>query len=434
MIAERPGEAARTTFASATGEETEAGRWARVAAQRIPGGSSTGSKRPEALYGTGADDPDLPRHMVRGRGAHLWAADGRRFLDLGMALGAVGIGYADAAVTAAVCEAAAHGPVGSLPHRVEPEVAERLAAVIPCAEQVRFLRTGAEAGAAAVRLARTLTGRTRVVACGYFGWLDWCSDADGVLPADRAAVTWVPFNDVAALERAVDDGPPPAALMLEPLVHDVADPGWLAAARRLADRTGAVLVFDEVKTAFRVRTGGVQALHGVVPDLATVGKALANGYPLAAVLGRRAVMEAATRTWISSTAAAEATGLAAALAVLDWHDRAPVPARLAAVGARLREVTAALLAPYPALGVRAVGPDVMWRLEADRPEALDHLVAAAARAGVLLKRGAYQFAALAHEEDAEDELAVALATAVPAAAAATEAARGATPATASPGP
>ena len=146
MIAERPGEAARTTSASATGEETEAGRWARVAAQRIPGGSSTGSKRPEALYGTGADDPALPRHMERGRGAHLWAADGRRFLDLGMALGAVGIGYADAAVTAAVCEAAAHGPVGSLPHRVEPEVAERLAAVIPCAEQVRFLRTGAEAG------------------------------------------------------------------------------------------------------------------------------------------------------------------------------------------------------------------------------------------------------------------------------------------------
>lgn len=328
------------------------------------------------------------------------------------------IGYADADVTRAVCAAAAAGPVASLPPALEVEVAERLAAVIPCAEQVRFLRTGAEAGAAAVRLARTLTGRTHVVACGYFGWLDWCSDAAGVPAADRDAVSWVPFNDIAALERAVADAPPLAAIMVEPLVHDIADASWLATARRLADGGGAVLVFDEVKTAFRVRTGGVQALHGVTPDLATVGKALANGYPLAAVVGRRAVMEAAARTWISSTAAAEATGLAAARAVLDCHARTDVPARLAAVGARLRDVTAALLAPQPGLGVRAVGPDVMWRLEADRPEALDYLVAEAARAGVLLKRGAYQFAALAHEESADHELAVALAAAVPAAAAA----------------
>lgn len=399
------------------GEAPEAG-WAARAAARIPGGSSTGSKRPAALYGALAGAPDLPTHLVSARGCHVVDTAGRRYLDLGMALGAVGIGYADPTVTRAVCEAASQGPVGSMPHALEVDVAERLAEVIPCAEQVRFLRTGAEAAAAAVRLARSLTGRTRVVASGYFGWLDWCSDADGVPLADRAAVSWVPFNDIGALERAVADGPAPAAIVLEPLVHDVADAAWLATARRLADGAGAVLVFDEVKTAFRVRTGGVQALHGIVPDLATVGKALANGYPLAAVVGRRAVMEAATRTWISSTAAAEATGLAAARAVLDWHVRTPVPARMAAIGARLREVTAALLAPHPALGVRAVGPDVMWRLEADRPEALDHLVAEAARVGVLLKRGAYQFAALAHEDDAEDALAVALAAAAPAAAAA----------------
>lgn len=398
------------------GEAPEAG-WAARAVARIPGGTSTGSKRPAALYGTLAGAPGLPTHLVSARGCHVVDTAGRRYLDLGMALGAVGLGYADPDVTRAVCEAAANGPVASLPPALEVEVAERLAAAVPCAEQVRFLRTGAEAGAAAVRLARTLTGRTHVVACGYFGWLDWCSDADGVPAADRGAVSWVPFNDIAALERAVADAPPVAAMVLEPLVHDLADAAWLAAARRLADRAGAVLVFDEVKTAFRVRTGGVQALHGILPDLATVGKALANGYPLAAVVGRRDVMEAAARTWISSTAAAEATGLAAARAVLERHDRLPVPARMAAVGGRLREVTAALLAPHPELGVRAVGPDVMWRLEADRPEALDHLVAEAARAGVLLKRGAYQFGALAHEEAAEDELAVALAAAVPAAAA-----------------
>jgi glutamate-1-semialdehyde 2,1-aminomutase len=417
-----------------TGEAGAVPGWAERAATRIPGGSSTGSKRPAALFGSRAGAPGLPTHLVRASGCHVVDTAGRRYLDLGMALGAVGIGYADRAVTRAVCEAAAEGPVGSLPHTLEVEVAERLAEVLPCAEQVRFLRTGAEATAAAVRLARTLTGRTRLVACGYFGWLDWCGDAEGVPAADRAAVRWVPFNDVGALERAVADGPAPAAIVLEPLVHDVADAAWLAAARRLADGAGALLVFDEVKTAFRVRTGGVQALHGVVPDLATVGKALANGYPLAAVVGRRGAMEAARRTWISSTAAAEATGLAAARAVLDWHARAPVPARMAAVGARLREVTAVLLARHPGLGVRAVGPDVMWRLEADRPEALDHLVAEAARAGVLLKRGAYQFAALAHEEAAEEELAVALAAAVPAAEAALVAALADAPVPAAPDP
>ena len=414
MTAGRPVPPGRAGSHPPAAEDADAGPWARVAAHRIPGGSSTGSKRPEALYGAFASHSALPRHMARAHGCHLWAADGRRFLDLGMALGAVGIGYADAAVTAEVGEAAAQGPVGSLPHRLEPDVAERLAAVIPCAEQVRFLRTGAEAGAAAVRLARALTGRTRVVACGYFGWLDWCSDAPGVPAAVREQVTWVPFNDTAALAAAVAEAPP-AAIMLEPLVHDVAAPAWLAAARALADASGAVLVFDEVKTAFRVATGGVQAHLGIVPDLATVGKALANGYPLAAVVGRRAVMEGATRTWISSTAAAEATGLAAARAVLAWHERSPVPARMAAVGGRLRALVAAQLARHPALGVRAVGPDVMWRLEADRPEALDALVAAAARQGVLFKRGAYQFGAVAHESGAEEELAQALPEAVAAA-------------------
>jgi glutamate-1-semialdehyde 2,1-aminomutase len=360
--------------------------------------------------------------MVRADGCHLVDVAGRRYLDLGMALGAVGIGYADPAVTQAVCAAAAQGPVGALPHVLEVEVAERLVAAVPCAEQVRFLRTGAEAAAAAVRLARVVTGRTRVVASGYFGWLDWCGEAAGVPEAVRDQVSWVPFNDTAALARAVDDGPPPAAIMLEPLVHDVAGAAWLGEARRLADAAGAVLVFDEVKTAFRVRTGGVQALHGILPDLATVGKALANGYPLAAVVGRRAIMEAAARTWISSTAAAEATGLAAARAVLDWHDRVPVPARMAAVGARLRGRVAAALARHADLGVRAVGPDVMWRLEADHPEALDQVVAAAARAGVLLKRGAYQFAALAHEASAEDDLDAALPAALESAAAALAAA------------
>jgi glutamate-1-semialdehyde 2,1-aminomutase len=274
---------------------------------------------------------------------------------------------------------------------------------------VRFLRTGAEATAAAVRLARTATGRTHVIASGYFGWLDWCSDAAGVPDAARADITWVPFGDVAALEAAASrHASDLAGVILEPLVHEIAPAAWLLASRRVCDRTGAVLIFDEIKTAFRIRTGGVQELLGVIPDLTTLGKAMANGYPLSAVVGRAGVMQQATATWISSTAATETTGLAAANAVFAWHDRVDVPDRMAQAGGMLQEIIGTALAESPWVGVRAEGPPAMWRLEADAAEAIDALVVAAARAGVLLKRGAYQFGALAHDAQALDVVAKAM--------------------------
>ena len=380
--------------------------WRARAADVIPGGSSTGSRRPAVLYGARAADAALPTHYDKAEGCLLWSTDGRRFIDTGMALGAVGIGYADASVTRAVVDAATRGNVSALPHRLEVEVAERLVDIIPSAEQVRFLRTGAEANAAAIRMARALTGREHIVACGYFGWLDWCSDAAGVPPSIQHAVTWVPFNDRAALESAISSLPaPPAAIIIEPLVHEIATTAWLESARRLADHTGAVLIFDEVKTAFRVQTGGVQELTGVSPDLTTIGKAMANGYPLAALVGRADVMAVATRTWISSTAATESTGLAAARAVMEWHERVDVPERMATAGGMLLQVIGTALAESPWVGVHAEGPPVMWRLVSEVPDRLDALVAAAARHGLLLKRGAYQFGAVAHDEAIVAEIA-----------------------------
>ncbi len=383
--------------------------WRARAAGVIPGGSSTGSKRPDALYGSRATDAAMPTHYERAEGCMLWAPDGRRFIDCSMALGAVGIGYADPAITQAVQSAAAMGNVTGLPHRLEVEVAERLVDLIPCAEEMRFLRTGAEATAAAVRLARTATGKSHVIACGYFGWLDWCSDAAGVPDAVQADVTWVPFDDSRALDEAAAlHGAHLAAIILEPLVHDIASSAWLRAARLACDRSGAVLIFDEIKTAFRVRTGGVQELLDIVPDLTTLGKAMANGYPVAAVVGRANIMEQATATWISSTAAAESTGLAAVLAVCAWHDRVDVPERMAQAGGTLQEIIGSALADAPWVEVQVKGPPIMWRLHAELPDALDALVAAAAHAGVLLKRGAYQFGAVAHDQRAFDAIAQAM--------------------------
>ena len=377
------------------------GHWRIRGDDAIPGGSSTGSKRAAALYGSEAHDSRLPTHYERANGCSLFTTDGIRLIDCGMALGAVAIGYADPATTRAVQDAAANGNVSLLPHRLEVEVAERLIDVIPCAEQVRFLRTGAEANAAAIRTARTYTSRTHIIACGYFGWLDWCSDAAGVPASMQEHISWVAFNDVAAITSAFARlGNSVAAVIIEPLVELLATPEWLQAARDLTSRTGAVLIFDEVKTAFRMATGGVQGMLGIEPDLTTLGKAMANGYPLAAMVGRAELMQAASVTWISSTAAAESTGLAAANAVLDWHDRMDVCGRLAEIGGQMQQTMRKALASVPDVKIQVAGQSQMFRLVAEIPADLDALVAYATRHGVLLKRGAYQFAALAHNDEA----------------------------------
>jgi hypothetical protein len=188
-------------------------------------------------------------------------------------------------------------------------------------------------------------------------------------------------------------------------------PGYLARARALATRAGAVLVFDEVKLGCRLHPGGYQAVCGVTPDLAVFGKALANGYPLAAVVGGAAVMDAARRAWISSTLASEGTALAAAHAVLDRHAREDVCGRLAHVGARLRAAVASALDDAGANGVCVAGLDPMFFLRFDdtpaaTAEARETVFLTAARdGGVLFKRGAYDYAALAHDADAVDAVA-----------------------------
>jgi glutamate-1-semialdehyde 2,1-aminomutase len=377
--------------------------WRERAEAVLPTGASTGSKRAEALYGRA--DADGPTHFASARGCHVTGTDGEQYLDCTMALGAVTLGYAEPRVTRAVVDAASQGPVSGLSSWREVELAERLCAIIPCAERAQLLKTGAEATAAAVRLARTYTGRDHVIASGYFGWHDWSSDAAGVPASMKGDVTRVPFNDIAALERAVDaSGTRLAAIVLEPVVERLPSVEWLARARALCDARGAALVFDEVKTGFRVATGGYQEVCGVTPDLASFGKAMANGYPLAAVVGRQALMESARRTWISSTLASEATALAAALAVLDWYEEADIPATLAETGREMRAAVDRAIEASGVGGVRTDGIDPMWLLRWEDPALETRFLVHAVREGLLLKRGAYNFAAVAHDEKAIEEI------------------------------
>ncbi len=357
----------------------------------IPGYSSTGSKRPEALFGV-ADE--VAARAVRSDGCRVWDERGTVFLDLVMALGAVALGYGHPRVRAAAEQAVRDGGVGGLAPSLEARVAERLAAVLPGVEQVRFLKTGAEAVAAAVRLARAATGRDGVVTCGYHGWLDWCADGPGVPAATKAMRTAVPFDDVPALRRALASDPI-AAVVVEPVVDAAPSPEWLHALKAEAGAAGAVLIFDEIKTAFRLDVGGAAERYGVVPDLMVVGKALGNGFPIAAVGGRADVMGEATRTWISSTLATEWVSLAAAEAVIDTFADEPVVAHLAEQGGALWEVLAGL-AEQHADRCTIRGVPQMCHVEFHDAEDGGAVARAAAARGVLFKRTAHNFVSYAH--------------------------------------
>jgi glutamate-1-semialdehyde aminotransferase len=377
--------------------------WRDRAADVIPGGASTGSKQPGALYG--ADTRFGPTHYVRAAGCRVVTPGQRSLIDCSMALGAVTLGYADEAVTQAVVQASTSGNIAGLSSYLEIEIAERLCDAIPCAEQVRMMKSGAEAVAAAVRIARTCTGRSQVVGSGYFGWSDWCSSAAGVPAAVSALYSSVPFDDIAALTAACDRaGSDLAAIIIEPVVERLPSTEWIAAARELCTRFGAVLIFDEIKTGFRLRLGGYQEYAGVEPDLCTLGKAMSNGMPISAVAGRADVMQAATRTWISSTLSADTVGLAAVGAVLDWFERADVSEFLWKSGDDTQRAIARAIDAASVTGVQVAGIPPMWFLRFDRAERESRFLELALDEGVLFKRGPYNFPSLAHDEETIAEI------------------------------
>ncbi len=372
---------------------------------RVPGFTSTGSKRPDALFGaaTPEEEAGLPTRMTRALGCRVWDAAGREYIDYVMALGAVALGYGHAEVNRAAERAMAAGVAGPLPPVLEEELAEALARRIPWLERVRFLKTGAEAVAAAVRLGRVATGREQVLGCGYHGWLDWCQGGEGVPAATRALYAEIPFSDVDGTRRLIRAvGDRLAVVVIEPVVVTEPTREWLDAVRSETTRVGAVLVFDEIKTAFRLAIGGAAERYGIRPDLAVLGKALANGFPLAVVGGRADLMAGTARTWISSTLATEAVALAAAQATLEVMARDQVCAHLHGVGTRLLHGLHRLHREHPDV-VSGVGGIAEMSFLHFATEQLSRAVARGAAArGLLMKRTAYNFVSLAHDDGIVD--------------------------------
>jgi len=274
-----------------------------------------------------------PFFAERARGSRLFDADGNEYVDFINALAAVSLGYCDPDVDAAVVEQQKSGTIFSLSHRLESEVAERIVNMVPCAEMVRFGKNGSDATAGAIRVARAYTGRDHVFVCGYHGWQDWYIGSTtrnkGVPEVVRGLTHRFPYNDLAALEvkLAELDGQV-AAVILEPMNVSYPAPGYLESVKALTHKAGAVLVFDETITGFRHSRGGAQELFGVTPDLATLGKGVANGYPLSVVCGRRELMAEMEEIFFSFTMGGETLSLAAAKATLDKIDREPVVATL----------------------------------------------------------------------------------------------------------
>jgi glutamate-1-semialdehyde 2,1-aminomutase/spore coat polysaccharide biosynthesis protein SpsF len=271
-----------------------------------------------------------PLFLSHGDGALVWDIDGNEYVDLVSALLPNVLGYRDPDVDNAVRRQLNSGISFSLATELESNLAKILCRIIPCAEAVRFGKTGTDATTAAVRLARAFTGRDRVlVAGGYHGWQDWSVERNlGVPKAVRDLTIRVPFGDMDCISDRFMGF---AAVIVEP----ESNPAYLAYLRRLCDDTGTVLIFDEIITGFRFALGGAQELFGVTPDLATFGKAMANGMPLSAIVGRKDIMKKFAppdNIFYSGTFFGETLSLAAGIATIKKLERDNVPRKLAATG------------------------------------------------------------------------------------------------------
>ncbi|MBI1945831.1 MAG: aminotransferase class III-fold pyridoxal phosphate-dependent enzyme [Deltaproteobacteria bacterium] len=323
----------------------------RRAKHLIPGGTQLLSKRPEMFL-----PEQWPSYYAKAKGAEVWDLDGTKYVDMThFGVGACILGHADDDVDAAAQSAIARGVMSTLNCPEEVELAELLLELHPWAEMVRYSRCGGEVMAMAVRIARAATGRDKVAFCGYHGWHDWYLSSnladdralDGHLLAglEPAGVprgltgTMLPFkyNDIGAFRTIMaDHGPSIAAVVMEPSRSHGPAPGFLEEIRATSRSAGVVLIFDEVTSGFRQNCGGIHLRYGVRPDLAAFAKGMSNGYAMAALIGVREVMQAAQRSFISSTYWTERIGPSAALATIRKHRDHDVAAHLSNVGERVQ--------------------------------------------------------------------------------------------------
>ncbi|MCW2961662.1 MAG: glutamate-semialdehyde--aminomutase, partial [Thermoleophilia bacterium] len=348
---------AADSTAPATSSDASAALYAR-ATRVIPGGVNSPVR---AMRSVGRSHPVF---VARGAGSRIWDVDGTEFVDWVQSWGALPLGHADVEVVAAIRAAAGDGSSFGAPTAAEVELAELIVDAVPCADQVRFTSSGTEATMSALRVARAATGRDAVItfngnyhghadpflATGGSGLATLSIPASPGVPQATAELTLLAtYGDLASVEQLVEEstaaGRPIAAIFIEPVAANmgvVAPPtNFLAGLRALCDRIGALLVFDEVITGFRVAWGGAQSLYGVTPDLATFGKIVGGGLPVGAFAGRRELLEQvapAGQVYQAGTLSGNPLAMAAGLAQLTALRERDAYVTLEERGARLETV------------------------------------------------------------------------------------------------
>lgn len=321
------------------------------AKERIPGGCQLLSKRPD-MFSWGV----WPGYYSKAKGAKVWDIDGNEYLDMSIGgIGATVLGYADDDIDSAVKKAIDNGVASSLNCPEEVELADLLCEIHPWAEMCRFTRTGGEAMSVAVRIARASTDKSKIAFCGYHGWHDWYLAANigtedalgkhllsgldprGVPKSLRGTAFPFHYNCISELEEIIEvHGKELGAIVMEPIRSAEPNEGFLQKIREIADSLGAVLIFDEISSGFRLNSGGAHLLYGIKPDIAVFSKAIGNGYSIGAVIGREEVMTAAQDTFISSTNWTERVGFSAAIATINKHRELDVGKHLVELGTRVQ--------------------------------------------------------------------------------------------------
>ncbi len=291
----------------------------------VPGGVLGARKPTDFING------EYPIFLESGKGCRLIDVDGNEFIDFLCGYGPVILGYRETEVDEAVHDQIKNkGFCFTLTQKFQNLLAKKLKELVPSSEMSIFLKTGSDATSAAIRIARAHTGKLKVMRCGYHGWHDWCVEMKGGIPKKFFEDVYeFQYNNLAQLEELMAaHGSDTAAIIMTPFGHPNHQkmqeplPGFLEAVKALAHKYGAVLVYDEIRTGFRVSMGGAQKYYGVTPDLTVLGKAIANGYPISVVTGKKEIMmAAASKLFISSTFFPNSESFVAALKTIEILER-----------------------------------------------------------------------------------------------------------------
>jgi glutamate-1-semialdehyde aminotransferase len=313
----------------------------------VPGGVLGARKPTDFIAG------EYPIFIESGKGCRLVDVDGNEFIDFLCGYGPIILGYREAEVDEAVYrQIKEKGFCFTLTQKYQNDLAKKIVELVPSAELSIFLKTGSDATTASIRIARAYTNRLKVMRCGYHGWHDWCVEMKGGIPKKfYEDVYEFEYNRPDQLEDLMaTHGADTAAVIMTPFGHpnhqemQIPQPGFLQTVRDLADKYGSVLIYDEIRTGFRLSLGGAQALYGVHPDLSVLGKAIANGYPISAVAGKKDVMMAAAeKLFISSTFFPNSEAFVAALKTIEILQREDVLADIWKKGEWFMEKIQALL-------------------------------------------------------------------------------------------